>query len=344
MFKRAIVAVCFVAALDCTSAIADSVRDFYSGPGHQVKFIVRSTAGSSYDVLSRLIGRHIGRHIPGQPNIVFINMPGGGGILAANYLARVAPRDGSILSIVGQGLLADQALGLSPSLQADLRQFNWIANIDHSNQILAVWHTSATKTLKDAKERVTLIGASGAGEGSASVQYPMFYNRVLGTKFKVVLGYAGGTEINLAMERGEVEGRGTTTYSDYKQSTPRYISEKLINPIIQIGTQKDSELPNVPLLLDQPVAPLDKPMVEFFSKASTAGRPLTTTPGVPAERVAALRKAFFETVQDPEFIAEAKRLRIEISPTPGQETQSLITDLLDTPVDVRQRTAKVIKP
>lgn len=335
---------CLMLPISRPATAAGSVGDFYSGPGKQIRFIIRSEPGSGYDVLSRLLGRHLGKHIPGNPTIVPVNMPGGGGAIAANYMAMVAPRDGTVLSIIGQGLVADQALGLSKQLKADLREFNWIANITGSNQMLVVWHTSPTKTLEDAKHRDTTIAASGAGEGSASVQYPAFYNRVLGTKFKIILGYSGGPQINLAMERGEVEGRGTNTYASYMASTPHYIQQKLIVPIIQIGLHKDPALPDVPLLLDQPVSPDNRPLVEFLSKASTVGRPLATTPGVPEERVAALRKAFSETVNDPEFIDDARKLKAEIAPTPGEEVQKLIDDLMNTSPDVRKRMANALGP
>ena len=344
MCKLSVAMVFLSVGMSSVPAAADSVRDFYSGPGKQVKVIVRSEPGGGYDVLSRLFARHMGRHIPGQPNLITVNMPGGGGILAANYLATVAPRDGTILSIVGQGLVADQALGLSPQLKVDLREFNWIANIESSNQILIVWHTSPTKTIPDAKRRETTIGSSGAGEGSGSVQYPAFYNHVLGTKFKIVHGYAGGPQINLAMERGEVEGRGTNTYASYMASTPHYFRDKLVVPLIQIGLRIDPAMPDVPLLLDQAVASEDRPLVAFVSKASTVGRPFATTPGVPPERLAALRKAFVETIEDADFIADAKKISAEINPTPGEEMQELVHSLLSTPADVRKRVAAAIKP
>src|SRR5262245_22699922 len=182
-------------------ASADPVADFYKGK--QIRFVVRTTPGGDYDQYSRLLARFIGKYIPGNPQIIVVNMPGGGGITAANYMAQVAPRDGTVIGIVSQGLAADQALGMSPQLKADLREFNWIANVVYSNQLLVVWHTSPTKTIEDAKNRVTTIGTTGAG--SASVQYPAFYNNVLGTKFNIVFGYPVGQSIYLTMECGRPE-------------------------------------------------------------------------------------------------------------------------------------------
>ncbi len=321
-------------------ALADAVSDFYQGK--QIRFIVRTPPGGDYDQYTRLFARFMGRHIPGNPALIPVNMPGGGGITAANYMAQIAPRDGTVIGIVSQGLAADQALGMSQGLKADLREFNWIANVVHSNQLLVVWHTSATKTLEDAKRRETLIGTTGAG--SASVQYPAFYNNVLGTKFKIVFGYPGGQDIDLAMQRGEVEGRGTNPYSGWMASQPTWIPQKLIIPLIQAGMQKEPELPDVPLILDQPVKPADKPLLDFMARGATVGRPLATTPGVPAERVAALRAAFAATLEDPDFIAAAAREHMEIQPMTGEKLAEIIAGLLNTPADVRERVKAALQP
>ncbi|HEY7299310.1 MAG TPA: hypothetical protein VH684_15495 [Xanthobacteraceae bacterium] len=330
------------AVLICTSipAIADPVADFYKGK--QIRFVIRTTPGGDYDQYTRILARFMGKHIPGNPSLIPVNMPGGGGITAANYMAQIAPRDGTVIGIVSQGLAADQALGISSGLKADLREFNWIANVAHSNQLLAVWHTSPTKTLEDAKRRVTTIGTTGAG--SASVQYPIFYNNVLGTKFKIIFGYAGGQLIDLAMERGEVEGRGTNPYSGYMASTPTWIPQKLIIPLIQAGLEKEPALPDVPLIVDQPVKTEDKPLLEFMARGASVGRPLATTPGVPAERVTALRRAFETTMKDPEFIAEAAREHLEFQPMSGERLAQVIFGLLNAPADVRERMKIALTP
>ncbi len=323
-------------------ASADSVSDFYSGPGKIIRFIIRTPPGGGYDLLSRLLARHMGRHIPGNPILTPINMPGGGGIVAANYMAQVAPKDGTVLSIISQGLATDQALGLSPQLTSDLRTFNWIANVEFSNQLLVVWNTSSTQTLDDAKRRVTRIGSTGAG--SASVQLPAFYNNVLGTQFQIVFGYPGGIDVDLAMERGEVEGRGTNPYSDYMAAKPDWIPKKRVIPLIQVGMEKEPALPDVPLLRDQIVREEDRALLEFMSRAVTVGRPLATTPGVPAERVAALRKAFHDTLRDPEFIADAKRQNAEIRPMSGDKLAELYRDLIGAPQDVKDRVKVALEP
>jgi tripartite-type tricarboxylate transporter receptor subunit TctC len=334
------VALCGILFAGSVPAMADAVSDFYQG--RQIRFVVRTPPGGDYDQYTRLFARFMGKHIPGNPALIPVNMPGGGGITAANYMAQIAPRDGTVIGIVSQGLAADQALGMSPGLKADLREFNWIANVVNSNQLLVVWHTSPTRTLEDAKKRETLIGTTGAG--SASVQYPAFYNNVLGTKFKIVFGYTGGQEIDLAMQRGEVEGRGTNPYSGWMASEPNWIPQKLIIPLIQAGMEKEPELPDVPLILDQPVKPADKPLLEFMARGATVGRPLATTPGVPAERVAALRAAFVATLKDPDFIAAAAKEHMEIRPMTGDKITEVIVGLLNTPAEVRERVKAALQP
>ena len=333
---------CGLAVFASHPAAADPISDFYSGPGKQMRIVVRTTVGGDYDILSRIIARHLGKHIPGHPNFTVVNMPAAGGIAAANYMAQVAPKDGTALSIIGQGLPVDQALGLSPQFTSDLREFNWIANVVSSNSVLVTWHTSPTKTLEDAKRRETTIGTTGAG--SVSVQFPAFYNNVLGTKFKIVFGYPGGQQIDLAMERGEVEGRGSNTYHGYMTSRPDYIPKKLITPIIQIGLKREPGLGDTPLLLEQPVPAADKPMLEFMSYGVAMGRPLATTPGAPTERVAALRKAYAAMLKDPEFIADAAKLKLDIGSMTGEELAQLVRNLVGVKPDVAARTKQAIQP
>jgi len=321
-------------------ALADAVAEFYKGK--QMRFIIRTPPGGDYDSYSILFARHIWRHIPGQPSITPVNMIGGGGIIATNYIANLGPQDGTILSIISQGLPVDQALGMNQSLKADLRAFQWIGNIVDSNQLLAVWHTSPAKTLEEAKQRVTAIGSTGAG--SISVQLPAFYNNVLGTKFRIIVGYAGGQAVDLAMERGEVEGRGTNTLTGYKTSKPHYLREGLIRPLIQVGLRKEPELPDVPLLLEQNVPAADKPLLEFMSLAVAVGRPIATSPGTPPARVAALRAAFQATLKDPEFLAEAKKMNAEIRPQTGDELASIVRRIIDAPPDVKERVRTALQP
>jgi tripartite-type tricarboxylate transporter receptor subunit TctC len=329
-----------IGTLAVSPAFADPVADFYKGK--QIKMIIRSGVGGGYDIYARALAAHMSRHIPGNPTIIPVNMAGGGGIKAANYVANIAPKDGTILTIVSQGLAVDQALGINPGLEADLREFQWIGNMSSANQVTVVWHTSPTKTFEDAKKRETVIGSTGAG--SISTQVPAVYNNILGTKIKLVVGYPDGTDINLAMERGEVEGRATNPWVSYKASTPRLVNEKLIIPIIQVGMQKEADLPDVPLMRDLAKTPEDKQIVDFISRAVAIGRPIATTPGVPADRVAALRKAFDATLNDPQFLADAEKQRMEIRAMDGAELAKLVQEIIETPPALREQVRQAIEP
>ena len=313
-------------------AAADDVADFYKGK--QMRMIIRSSAGAGYDTYARLLTRHMMKHIPGTPTVVNVNMPGAGGITAANHVAVQAPRDGTILTIVSVGLPMDQATGLNPSFKADLTTFNWIGNLSDSNQIMTTWFTSPTRTLDDAMRRQTIIAAAGAGSFSSMI--PAALNSVLGTKFKIII-YQEGLEPNLAMERGEVEGRGTESYVTTKAVTPQYISGKKLNILVQIGLRKDKDMPDVPLLLEYAKTEEQRQILDFFSRAVVIGRPIATTPDVPEARVTALRRAFDATMADPEFRADAQKQRAEISPMTGEETQTLVADLIHAPLAVREK-------
>lgn len=308
------------------AARADAVEDFYKGK--QLRFIIRSDPGGSYDQLSRMIGRHIGKYIPGNPTSVPINMPGAGGLLAINHVAQISPKDGTILIIPALGLPMYQALGFfGEKLKADLGKFNWVGNISDSNPVLITWHASKVKTLADAKREVAHLGTSGAG--SISAQLPAVYNNMLGTKFRVIYGYDGDETI--ALERGEIDGRATNTWSSYKSTKPDWVKNKRINYILQIGLKKEAELPNVPLLLDLATNDEQKQIFGFFSSVVALSRPMATTPEVPADRVAALRKAFMATMKDKDFLADAEKQQVDVSPMAGEEVQRLTQAILDTP-------------
>jgi tripartite-type tricarboxylate transporter receptor subunit TctC len=258
------------------------------------------------------------------------------------YVAELAPRDGTTLTIVSQGLPVDQGLGLNPSLQTDLRTFNWVGNMSSAGQVVVTWHTSPTQTLGDALNRATVIGTTGAG--SISVQLGAVLNNVIGTKFKLVVGYPDGNDVNLAMERGEVEGRSSSPWPSFLAATPHYVLDKLITPIVQVGIEKEAELPDVPLLRDLARTDRDKQVLDFMSTAVAIGRPVATTPGVPAERVAALRKAFDDTLRDRDFIADAAHERLEIRAMSGTALADLIKAVIETPADLRERVKLAIQP
>ena len=304
-----------------------SAADFFAG-----KTITISTYGApgdSYDVYMRLLARHYGKHIPGNPRFTAINQTGAGGLVAMNHAAMVAPQDGTFLTVASQGLLIFEATG-QQGLKTSIGNFNWLGSFTQSNNVTVTWHTSRAKTIQDAMAHEVVVGASGAAGGS--VIGPAIYNAVLGTKFKVVYGYQGGAHIDLAMKRGEVEGRGNNTWAGYKATMPNEIRDGMLNVLIQTGLHKDRDLPHVPLFLDLVRGdPAREPIAAFMSKAVAIARPVAAPPRVPAERVEILRRAFDATMTDPIFRAEAGRLNAEIDPLTGEQVQDIVTQVLATP-------------
>jgi tripartite-type tricarboxylate transporter receptor subunit TctC len=338
--RRTAIAVLLASAFVSVPAAADPVADFYKGK--QIRFIIRSNVGGTYDLYGRLLSRHMTRHMPGNPTILPVNMGGGGGIKAANYVADIAPRDGTILTIVSQGLPVDQGLGLNPSFQADLRTFNWVGNLSSAGQVVVAWHTSPVKTLDEAMRREIVIGTTGAG--SSAVQIGALLVNVVGAKFKLIVGYGDAHDVNLAMERGEVEGRSSSPWPSYLAATPHYVLDKLIVPLVQVGIEKEPELPHVPLLRDLAKTPQERDVLDFMSQAVSVGRPVATTPGVPADRLAALRAAFDATLRDPAFLAEVEKQRLELRPMDGGKLADLVKAVIETPADVREKVKLAIQP
>src|SRR5262245_35106337 len=304
--------------------------DFYAA-----KTITISTYGApgdSYDVYMRLLSRHFGRHIPGNPSFVAINQTGAGGLVAINHAAITAPQDGTFITVASQGLLIFEATG-QRGLSTSIGNFKWLGSFTQSNNVTVTWHTSRFKTIQDAIANEVAVGASGAAGGS--VIGPTIYNAVLGTRFKIVYGYQGGAHIDLAMKRGEVEGRGNNTWAGYKATMPNEVRDGMLNVLIQTGLRKDRDLPHVPLFLDLVKGdPAREPVAQFMSQAVAIARPVTAPPGVPPERVEILRRAFDATMSDPVFRAEAAKLNAEIDPLTGEQVQAIVTRVLATPKPV----------
>jgi tripartite-type tricarboxylate transporter receptor subunit TctC len=302
----------------------------------QMKMVIRAAPGGSYDTYGRLLARHIGRHIPGNPTVVPINMPGASGIKAANYVAEVGPRDGSILANLSLGFPMYQALGVLKNVNADMRDFNWIGSLNATNQILVMRKDAATKTLDDAKRRETLVGAATAE--STGAQLPRAYNLLLGTRFKVVVGYQNIAAVRLALEQKEVDGVGSNGWSDIKTDFRDLLARRMLTPIIQVGLEKEPDLPNVPLLNDLARSEQDRGVLEFITMSNTSlGKPFVTSPGVPPERVAVLRSAFDATMKDPLFLADAERQSVEIRPINGDTLQKIVARIVTTPQPVLEK-------
>lgn len=317
-------------------ASAQGVEDFYKG--RKIDIVIGFTVGGGYDAYARLVGRHMGEHIPGKPTMVPRNMTGAGSRIAAAFIHGVAPKDGTALGIADQSIPLEQALG-DAGVKFDSREFNWIGNPNADNNVLTTWHTSPVKTIEDARKIEVTMGATGYNTSS---QYPTVLNAMSGTKFKVILGYPGGNEINLAMERGEVAGRGSNAWASYKSTRPDWIKENKINILVQIGLRKASDLPNAPLLMDVAGNDLDREAMRLLSAPTTIGRPFFAPPNVPADRVKALRAAFDAMVKDKAFLDEAQKLNLDIDPVSGEELQKIVADIINAPADVKKRLADVL--
>jgi tripartite-type tricarboxylate transporter receptor subunit TctC len=318
-------------------AAAEPVADFYRGK--QIKIYIRAAPGGNYDIYSRLLGRHIARFIPGNPSVLPINMPGGGGLVALNYVANVAPRDGTVITMITQSFPMDQALGLDKNLKVDLRSLNWIGNMSETNEFFFTAKSSATKTLRDARARETPVAATGAG--SIMTQLAAVYNNMLGTRFRVIYGYPSGPDMTLAMERGEVEGRSTSNPQVLGPSKAEVAAK--YNFLIHAGLRKLPDYEEVPLLRDLAGNAEQQAVFDFISKAVVVARPIATNPGVPTERVAALRRAFDATMADPLFLDEARRENLDIGTRSGEELQAIVAEMLATPPSILAQVAQAIQ-
>src|SRR3954453_1645438 len=245
------------------AALADPVEDFYKG--RQVRFVIGSNTGGAYDFYGRLLANHIGRHIPGNPVVVATNMPGGSGVQSANYLFQIAPKDGSTIGLFNQSMVQRQMLE-PESVRFDGGGFSWLGAMTTTTNVFITWHASGVKTLADARTKDVMMGALSSDGGNSI--YPLLLNKFLGTRFKVVLGYQGGNTIQLAMERGEVDGRAAVVWSGLKSGWPQWVALKKVNILVQIGLKKESDLPDVPLLIDLAKTPVEQAIFRFVSSDS----------------------------------------------------------------------------
>jgi tripartite-type tricarboxylate transporter receptor subunit TctC len=309
-----------------TAASADPVADFYRGKA--ITILIGVGAGGEYDLQARLVAKYLGRYIPGNPTLVAQNMTGASGLKMINYLATVAPHDGTYMGMIQNGLPALQAVGLD-GVQFDAAKFNWLGAMAPVVETIAVWHTAGVTTVEGAREKEIVAGSTA--RGSITYTFPQMMNELFGTRFKLVTGYTGGNEINLAMERGEVEARDNT-WSSWKATRPDWLRDHKIAIIAQ-SSPRAPDL-DAPLVSDLARDDEQRRMVDLVFSGCALGRPLTITPDVPADRVAALRAAFDETVKDPEFLAEAKAANLDVDPIHGGDMQKIISRILDVPPDL----------
>ncbi|MGH6770453.1 MAG: Bug family tripartite tricarboxylate transporter substrate binding protein [Xanthobacteraceae bacterium] len=327
--NRLALAVAFALALPAICVADDkAVADFYAK--RTLTIAVGFSAGGNYDVYARLVSRHIGKHIPGNPHVIVQNQPGAGSRRLTNTLANVGPHDGTIIGLPNQGIAMDQALG-TPGVKFDARKFNWVGSPTEDNNVFWAWHTYPVKTIEEAQQKEFVVGATGPG--SPTTFYPRIMNTLLGTRFKVVSGYPGSSQLDLAIEKGEVGGR-VVSWTGLKL-TSNWVATGKTNVMLQFGLRKSPELPNVRMLQDLAKTPKHREIFEFLCLVPAMGRPFFLPAGVPAERVAAIRKAFAATMKDPAFVDEARRAKLSVEPLTADHLTQIVGRMFAAPDDVR---------
>jgi tripartite-type tricarboxylate transporter receptor subunit TctC len=314
--------------------------DFYKGK--TIDLVISTGVGGGLDANARVVARHLADHIPGNPTIVPRNMPGAGHIRAANFVFSQAPKDGTVLATFIPIFVMAQVLDRSKGIQFDPANFNWLASTSSSNSTVYTWHTSSVKSVADATKREVLMG--GTGIGSYTIMYPTIMNSVIGTRFKLVTGYQSTAEIGLAMERGEVEGRAGNNFNSLKAENPDWLKTGKITLITQVGLERDPEYPDLPLLTDLARSDEDRQVLKLFSTDVVIGRPFVTSPGVPAERVALLRKAFDEMLTDPAYLDDSRKAALDVTPVAGVKVQSVVAELVRTPADIVAKAKLAMEP
>src|SRR5262249_41018209 len=286
------------------------------------------------------IARHLGKHIPGNPTIVPKNLEGAGSLRLANWLYNVGPKDGTAMGTIGRGTAFDPLLG-SKGAQFQANKYTWIGSANNEVSVCVAWKGSGITKLEDTFTKELIAGATG--QAADTDQFPRILNGVLGTKFKIVTGYPGGNDVTLAMERGEVKGRCGWSWSSVLSTHKRWIDDKSITVLVQLSLNKHPDLPDVPLVMDFAKSEDQQQIFKLIFARQVMGRPYLAPPGVPADRAAALRQAFMETMKDPEFVAETEKSQLEITPVPGEEVEKLVKDLYQTPKAIAAKAAEFIR-
>jgi tripartite-type tricarboxylate transporter receptor subunit TctC len=324
-FRRARLTALTVAALAfiipfgaSSQGSAQTLEQFYKGKLLDLE--IGYPTGGSNDAYGRLLANHLGKHIPGSPSVVPRNVPGAGSFLAVNRVFSTLPKDGTVIGLGAPTLALDERLG-SQGVRFKTAELNWLGRVDSLINIVMMWKTSPVKTIADAQKIESTL--SGTGAGSTVSIYPTVLNNVIGTKFKLVMGYRGSNEAMLAMERGEVEGH-STAWSAVKVAKPDWLRDKTVTIIVQFALQRHPELPDIPTAVELARNDDERAVLAAIMNASEVGTAFFTGPGVPPDRLAALRHAFDDTMKDPEFLAEAQRIRLGVSPMAGEAVQKLV--------------------
>jgi tripartite-type tricarboxylate transporter receptor subunit TctC len=334
--KAPLRALCF--ALACMASAqtrAEPIADFYRD--NAINLIIGFPVGGGYDIYGRLVSRHLGKHIPGNPRVVPQNMIGAGGLKAANFMYGVAPRDGTALGIIPDTTPSEELLGTNGVAYVS-KNFNWIGRISSSVNVQVLWNSSKVATIEDARARESVQG--GSGPMAPAVIYPRLLNALAGTKFKMVTGYGGAAESCLAMEKGEIDGC-LLAWSTVKAAKRDWIDSNKAHIIVQWGNVRHPELPDVPSMVELGGTPEDRAILALYASATEIGKSIVAPPGLPADRLNVLRRAFDAMLKDPEYLEEVKRFSLDFDPMTGEKLQKYVEDLSKTPPDVIARAKEV---
>jgi tripartite-type tricarboxylate transporter receptor subunit TctC len=306
----------------------------------QITMVVGFSPGATYDIYTRTFARHLGKHLPGKPNVVVQNMTGAGTLRSANFIYNQAPKDGTTLGMFARGLAMQPLLDMT-GIQFEARKFNWIGSISSDVSLVLSWHTRPFKTIDDLRKNEMVV--AGTGSGADSVIFPYILNGVLGTKMKVVTGYPGAADFLLAVERQEADGTAGVSWSGIRASRPEWITNKQINVVVQLGLKRHPGMDPAPLVMDFAKNDSDRGVLELIFARQDMAYPIVAPPGTPPERMAVLRQAFEAVMKDPEFLADAKKQSLETAFMRGEEIEKLIDRIFASPPDVIARAVSAIE-
>lgn len=328
------------AAMMSAAGAADPVADFYRGK--TIEMIIGAAAGGGYDIAGRVVARHMGRHIPGQPGLIVRNMPGATSLIMTNALYNRSPRDGTVIGMPNNTIPLEPRLKLlaaAGNVAFDINRFNWVGTPVQEPQVFWVWHTAPARSFADLKTGKIIMGATAASADNYMLSYLM--NQTLGTRMEFVTGYQGQNEISLAVERGEIQGN-TTGLTNLVVTKADWIRQGKIRMLLQFGSERVAEIKEVPAVVELATSDEDREIWRFFTSKFKMARPLALPPEVPAERVKALQDAFDATMRDPLFLEEAKKIGLEINPLGGEAIGRLIAQMQATPEGLVERLRKLL--
>ncbi len=328
----------FLTQASLSAKAADAIENFYRGK--TVSIVVSSSTGGGYDTLARMLSRYLSKHIPGQPNVIVRNMPGAGGIVASNHLYSVAPSDGLVIGAVQNNTPFEPLFGTKEAMY-DPTKFHWLGSPSVETSILTIWQNSPANSIEDAKVNELRMGSSGAN--STPSFYARILNETLGLKLKLIVGYPGQNDALLAMERGEIDGYPSAFYNSLMATRPDWISSKKVKLLVQYGAEKEKHLPDVPFIFDLVKNEEDRLLWRAAVGPIATGRPYLLPPNVPKDRVVAIRKAFWESINDPEFLAEQAKANLGAdTPRTGEQIQDIIVQSYKSPPKVIDRLKQLL--